>query len=136
MKRAISIDSQAAAKASVGALAVEEYLAAVPQPARGTLEKVRAAIRAAAGPEATECLSYGMPAFRYKGTLVSYAAFKDHCSFFPMNSALIERFAEELAGYSTAKGTIRFPQDEALPASLIRKMVRARMAENEQGKKG
>jgi len=115
---------------------VEEYLAAVPEPARSTLGKVRAAIRAAAGPEATEVISYGMPAFRYKGALVAYAAFKEHCSFFPMNSALLEEFGEELAGYSTAKGTIRFPLDKPLPASLIRKMVRARMAENERKKKG
>jgi uncharacterized protein YdhG (YjbR/CyaY superfamily) len=111
---------------------VEEYLAAVPEPARNTLLKMRAMIRAAAGPEATEAISYGMPSFRYKGALVGYAAFTNHCSFFPMNSALIEQFGEELAGYSTAKGTIRFPQDKPLPAALVKKMVRARMAENER----
>ena len=71
---------------------VEEYLAAVPEPARSTLQKLRATIRAAAGPEATEAISYGMPCFRYKGALVSYAAFTNHCSFFPMNSALIDQF--------------------------------------------
>jgi uncharacterized protein YdhG (YjbR/CyaY superfamily) len=136
MEKAITEDSRKAAKTSVGVRAVEVYLADVPEPARSTLEKVRAVIRAAAGPEATECLSYGMPAFCYKGVLVGYAAFKEHCSFFPMNSALIEQFAEELAGYSTAKGTIRFPLNEPLPASLVKKMVRARVAENERGKKG
>jgi uncharacterized protein YdhG (YjbR/CyaY superfamily) len=113
---------------------VEQYLAAVPEPARGTLQKMRAMIRAAAGPEATEAISYGMPAFRYKGALVSYAAFTNHCSFFPMNASLIEQFGEELAGYSTAKGTIRFPLDKPLPAPLVKKMVRARMAENERKK--
>jgi uncharacterized protein YdhG (YjbR/CyaY superfamily) len=110
---------------------VEQYLANVPEPARTTLSKIRASIRAAAGPEATEVISYGMPAFRYQGVLVWYAAFKEHCSFFPGNSSLIEEFAEDLAGYSTAKGTIRFPLDKPLPPALIKKIVRARMAENE-----
>ncbi len=110
---------------------VEQYLANVPEPARTTLSKIRASIRAAAGPEATEVISYRMPAFRYKGVLVWYAAFKEHCSFFPGNSSLIEAFGEDLAGYSTAKGTIRFPLDKPLPPALIKKIVRARMAENE-----
>ncbi len=110
---------------------VEQYLANAPEPARTTLSKIRASIRAAAGPDATEVISYGMPAFRYKGALVWYAAFKEHCSFFPGNSSLIEEFAEDLAGYSTAKGTIRFPLDKPLPPALIKKIVRARMAENE-----
>ena len=113
---------------------VEEYLARVPEPARTTLSKVRAAIRASAGPEATEVISYGMPGFRYKGMLVWYAAFKEHCSFFPGNASLIDEFGEDLAGYSTSKGTIRFPLDKPLPAALIRKIVRTRMAENERKK--
>ena len=96
---------------------------AVPEPARSTLLKMRAMIRAAAGPEATETISYGMPSFRYKGALVGYAAFAKHCSFFPMNSSLIEQFGEELAGYSTAKGTIRFPLDKPLPAPLVKKIA-------------
>lgn len=116
------------------AKSVEEYLAGVPEPARTTLSKVRATIRASAGPEATEVISYGMPGFRYKGMLVWYAAFSEHCSFFPGNSSLIEEFGEDLAGYSTSKGTIRFPLDKPLPAALIRKIVRTRMAENEQKK--
>ena len=131
MKRASPEAAVEAAKRSVG---VEEYLAHVPEPARTTLEKVRAAIRAAAGPQATEAMSYGMPAFRFKGMLVWYAAFSDHCSFFPGNSSLIQEFGEDLAGYGTSKGTIRFPMDKPLPAALIRKMVRARMAENERKK--
>jgi uncharacterized protein YdhG (YjbR/CyaY superfamily) len=118
------------------AISVEEYLARLPEPARTTLSKVRAAIRASAGPEATEVISYGMPGFRYKGMLVWYAAFKKHCSFFPGNSSLIEEFGEDLAGYSTSKGTIRFPLDKPLPAALIRKIVRMRMAENERKKTG
>lgn len=109
---------------------VEEYLARVPEPARSTLEKVRAMIRAAAPAEATEVISYGMPAFHYKGALVAYAAFKKHCSFFPMNASLIDALGEELKGYRTSKGTLQFPLDKPLPAALVRKMVKARVAEN------
>lgn len=110
---------------------VESYLAAVPEPHRSTLERVRAAIRAAVPKEATEAISYGMPSFQYKGGLVGYAAFKAHCSFFPMSGRLIEEFAEELKGYKTSKGTIQFPVDKPLPAALVKKMVRARVAQNE-----
>ena len=81
--------------------------------------------------EATEGISYGMPAFRYKGALVGYAAFKDHCSFFPMQASLIDEMKDELKGYRTAKGTLQFPQDKPLPAALPKKMVKLRVAENE-----
>jgi len=113
---------------------VEAYLAEVPEPARATLQKVRATIRAAAPKEATEGLSYGMPAFRYKGALVAYAAFKDHCSFFPMQASLIDEMKDELAGYRTSKGTLQFALDKPLPAALVKKMVKARVAENDQRK--
>lgn len=109
---------------------VEAYLAKVPEPARTTLQKVRATIRSAAPKDATEGLSYGMPAFRYKGALVAYAAFKDHCSFFPMQASLIDAMKDELAGYRTAKGTLQFALDKPLPAALVKKMVKARVAEN------
>jgi uncharacterized protein YdhG (YjbR/CyaY superfamily) len=115
------------------AATVEEYLAGVPEPARTTLEKMRAMIRAAAPQEATEKISYGMPAFYYKGGLVAYAAFRDHCSFFPMNGGLVAEFAAELAGYETSKGTIRFARERPLPAGLVKKLVRARVAQNERG---
>lgn len=111
---------------------VDDYLAQVPEPARSTLDKVRAIIRSAAPAEATEVISYGMPAFRYKRPLVAYAAFKNHCSLFPMNASLIREFGKELAGYETAKGTIRFAVDKPLPATLLRKIVKARVAENDQ----
>jgi uncharacterized protein YdhG (YjbR/CyaY superfamily) len=117
------------------ATTVDEYLAGVPEPQRGTLEKTRAMIRAAAPKEATEGISYGMPAFKYKGPLVAYAAFKDHCSFFPMNGSLIEQFQKELAKYETSKGTIRFAVDRPLPAALVKKLVKARVEENEQKKR-
>lgn len=111
--------------------AVNAYLAKVPEPARSTLEKIRATIRSTVPAEATEGLSYGMPAFRYKGALVAYAAFKNHCSFFPMQASLIDEMKEELKGYRTSKGTLQFPADTPLPAALVKKMVKARVAENE-----
>jgi len=111
---------------------VEAYLAKVPEPARTTLEKIRAMIRAAAPKEATEQLSYGVPSFRYKGGLVGYAAFKKHCSFFPMQASLTDAMQEELKGYRTSKGTLQFAVDEPLPAALVKKMVKARVAENEK----
>jgi uncharacterized protein YdhG (YjbR/CyaY superfamily) len=110
---------------------VDEYLAAVPEPARSTLNKIRATIRSVVPPEATEGLSYGMPAFKYKGALLAYAAFQDHCGLYPMNPAVIVAFQEELKSYSTSKGTIRFPADKPLPAALIKKIVKVRVAENE-----
>lgn len=116
-------------------VAVEAYLAKVPEPARTTLGKVRAAIRAAAPKAATECISYGMPAFRYKGGLVGYAAFKSHCSFFPMSASLLDEMAEALAPWRTSKGTLQFPLDKPLPIALVKKMVKARAAANE-AKKG
>jgi uncharacterized protein YdhG (YjbR/CyaY superfamily) len=117
-----------------GLAAVEAYLSRVPEPARATLEKVRATVRAAAPKEATEGISYGMPAFRYKGALVGYAAFKDHCSFFPMSAALLDTMADELKGYRTSKGTLQFAVDKPLPAALVKKMVKARVADQEKKK--
>ncbi len=113
------------------ARSVEEYLASVPEPARTTLEKVRAAIRSVVPKETTEIISYGMPAFYFKRGLVAFAAFKDHCSFFPMSSGVIEQFRDELRGYETSKGTIRFSVDKPLPATLLKKIVKARLAQNE-----
>ncbi len=115
---------------------VDEYLAGVPEPARTTLGKIRAMIRAAAPPEATEAISYGMPSFRYKGALVAYAAFSRHCSFFPMSASLVVEFGDQLARYRTSKGTIQFPMDKPLPAALVKRMVKARVAQNETKKKG
>ncbi|MGA8043245.1 MAG: DUF1801 domain-containing protein [Terracidiphilus sp.] len=119
------------AQATDGIAAVEAYLARVQEPAQTTLRTVRTRIRAAAPKAANECISYGMPAFRYRGALVAYAAFKDHCSFFPMQASLLDTMKEELASYRTSKGTLQFPVDKPLPAALVRKMVKARVAENE-----
>jgi len=119
------------------AVTVDEYLADFAEPAHGALQKLREMIRAAAPKEATEAIGYGRPAFKYKGPLVGYAAFKEHCSFFPMNGALVEQFQEELKKYKTSKGTIRFSVDKPLPAALVKKLVKARVAENEaKGKRG
>lgn len=128
MKKSIIHDPAA------GTSAVDAYLAAVPEPARGTLEKMRVLIRSAAPAEATEAIGYGMPTFRYKGALVAYAAFKNHCSLFPMNASLVEAFKDELKEYKTSKGTIQFTVDKPLPAALVKKLVKARVAENEQKK--
>ena len=110
---------------------VEGYLAGVPEPARSTLEKMRAVIRSVAPAETTEVLSYGIPTFRYKGGLVAYAAFKNHCSFFPMGSSVLDPFEGELAKFRVTKGTLHFPLDKPLPAPLVKKIVRAKIAKNE-----
>jgi uncharacterized protein YdhG (YjbR/CyaY superfamily) len=110
---------------------VETYLAACPEPHRTTLEKLRATIRSVVPRETTEAISYGMPSFRYKGGLVAYGAFKEHCSFFPMSGRLVEEFANELKAYKTSKGTIQFPADKPLPAVLVKKMVKARVVQND-----
>jgi uncharacterized protein YdhG (YjbR/CyaY superfamily) len=109
---------------------VEDYLAALPDDARAALEKLRRTIRAAA-PMATEGISYGIPAFKHRGALVSYAALKDHCSFFPMSPKVIEEHADELKSYDLSKGTIRFPIHNPLPAALVKRLVEARIKENE-----
>jgi uncharacterized protein YdhG (YjbR/CyaY superfamily) len=97
------------------------------------LNKIRATIRSVAPPEATEIISYGLPAFKYKGVLVWFAAFSNHCSLFP-GSSVIEAFKNELKGFSTSKGTIQFPLDKPLPAGLVKKLVKARIAENKRKK--
>jgi uncharacterized protein YdhG (YjbR/CyaY superfamily) len=108
---------------------VDEYLARVPEPGRATLRKIRAVIRSVVPADANEAISYGIPSFKYKGWLVGYAAFANHCSFFP--GALPKKFAGELKRFPTSKGTIQFPLDKPLPAVLVKKLVKARMAQND-----
>lgn len=110
---------------------VEEYLAAVPEPGRTTLKKVRAVIHSVLPPEATEVISYRIPCVKYKGMLVGYAAFEEHCSLFGMSGTLLGPMKKELKSYSTSKGTIRFPLDKPLPATLIRKLVKSAIAEKQ-----
>jgi len=107
---------------------IDEYLAGIPEPARGTLQKIRAAIRSAVPPEATETISYRIPAFKYKGVLLWFAAFSNHCSLFP-TASVIEAFKNELKGFSTSKGTIQFPTDKPLPTALVKQLVQARLAQ-------
>jgi uncharacterized protein YdhG (YjbR/CyaY superfamily) len=123
---------RSSAKSKITPKTIDDYMARVPQPARGTLGKVRAAIRAAAPAETTEAISYGIPAFKYKGMLVWFAAFAEHCSFFPGSKAVMKQFEKELKNFETSKGTIRFPVDKPLSAALVKKIVKARIAEKNQ----
>jgi uncharacterized protein YdhG (YjbR/CyaY superfamily) len=134
MKKVKSGNRRSAAKGKGAPKNVDEYLAGVPEPARGTLNKIRAAIRSAAPPEATEAISYGMPAFKYNGVLVWFAAFSSHCSLFP-TAAVIEAFKNELKSFSTSKGTIHFPTDKPLPTALVKKLVKARVAQIDSKKR-
>jgi uncharacterized protein YdhG (YjbR/CyaY superfamily) len=96
---------------------------------RAALQKVRRAVHAAAR-TAEECISYGMPAFRLNGTLIAgFKAAASHCSFHPMSGDTVATLKDDLAGYDTSRGTIRFPARTGLPATLIRKLVKARIAE-------
>jgi uncharacterized protein YdhG (YjbR/CyaY superfamily) len=118
-----------------GASEVDEYLAAVPEPARTTLNKLRAAIRSAVPPETTEGISYRIPTFKYKGPLLGFAAFSDHCSLFVMDPSVMAILEDELKTFPTSKGTIRFPLDKPPSSALVKKLVKARVAQNENRKK-
>jgi len=126
LKQEISMKSGAPAKT------VDEYLANIPEPARSTLKHVRAVIKSVVPKETAEVISYRIPMFKFNGMLVGYAAFKTHCSLFPTGSGVLDRFEKELKGYRTSKGTIQFPPDKPLPDSLIKKIVKARVAENRE----
>ena len=130
MKRAKPATRRPVAKVADAPKNIDEYLAGVPEPARSTLNKIRAAIWSALPPEATETISYRIPAFKYKRILVWFAAFSNHCSLFP-TAAVIDQFKGELKNYAISKGTIHFPTNKPLPATLVRKMVKARLAQNE-----
>ena len=107
---------------------IDEYLATLSDDKKAALTKLRKAIRAAA-PKAEECISYGVPGFRLDGRLlVSFGAAARHCAFYP-GAWPIEVHGDELQGYDTSKGTVRFPVDKPLPATLVRKLVRARLEE-------
>jgi uncharacterized protein YdhG (YjbR/CyaY superfamily) len=135
MKAAKTATRSSTKKTSGAPKDIDEYLAGVSEPARTTLNKIRATIRLAAPPEATEAISYRIPAFKYNGVLIWFAAFTDHCSLFP-TAAIIEEFKDELKGYAVSKGTIHFPIDKPLPAALVKKIVKARLAQLERKKKG
>ena len=107
---------------------VDEYIADFPERVQIILQQVRRAIREAA-PGAEEAISYQIPGFRLNGSLVWFAAFKDHIGFYPRASG-IEAFKDELSAYEISKGTVRFPLDKPLPLDLIQEIVRFRVKEN------
>ena len=108
---------------------VDEYLALVEPQKRAALQRLRKTIQTAA-PRAEECISYGLPAFRLDGRiLVWFGAAAHHCAFYP--GGLTAAYRQDLKDYQTSKGTIRFQADKPLPAALVRKLVKARIAENE-----
>lgn len=112
---------------------IDGYLAKVSPDKRAALEKLRKAIRAAV-PKAEECISYGVPSFRLHGKfLVAFGVGADHCSFYP--GGTVGAHKKELKGYDTSKGTVRFPADKPLSAALVRKLVKARVADAERRRK-
>ncbi|MCM2313586.1 MAG: DUF1801 domain-containing protein [Thermoanaerobaculia bacterium] len=118
------------AKAKTTVKGHEDYLAALSDDKRAALEKLGAMIRAAA-PGAEECISYQLAAFRLNGkAFVAMGATAKHCAFYLMSTSVIDAFGSELATYDTSKGTIRFQSDKPLPAALVKKLVKARIAEN------
>jgi len=114
---------------------IDEYLSRVSDDKRAALDNLRRAIRSVA-PRAEECISYGVPGFRLDGKLlVSFGAAKTHCSFYP-GARPVRIHRDELEGYELSKGTIRFPANEPLPANLVRKLVRTRVAEKATQRSG
>ncbi|HEX4031488.1 MAG TPA: DUF1801 domain-containing protein [Terracidiphilus sp.] len=103
----------------------------MPEPNRKLFATLRAAVRFVMPADAVEVISYGIPAFRRKRILVWFAAFANHCSLFP-TASVIEAFAGELAGFTVSKGTVQFPLDKPLPAALVKKLVKARIAHDKK----
>jgi uncharacterized protein YdhG (YjbR/CyaY superfamily) len=134
MKKTTSARRRSAPKRTGTPRTVDEYLVSVPEPARTTLKKLRAAIRSAVPADATEIISYRMPAFRHDRILVWYAAFAGHCSLFP-TASIVEAFKDHLEGFKTSKGTIQFPLRKPLPIVLIRKLVKARVRDADAKKR-
>jgi uncharacterized protein YdhG (YjbR/CyaY superfamily) len=132
MKEKTSNPSRNAMGRKVAPKTVDEYLVDIPEPAQSTLKHIRAVIRSVVPAETTEVISYGIPMFKYRGMLVGYAAFKNHCSLFPTGSGVLDRFEKELSGFRSSKGTIHFPSDKPLPDALVKKIVKARVKENRE----
>lgn len=130
MKRSLSKSHNSAGTRKKIINTVDDYLAAVPQQSRKAFLDLRSIIRSAVPREAEEIISYRIPAFKHNRVLVWFAAFANHCSLFP-TSAVIQQFKNELKEFSRSKGTIQFPLDRPLPTALIKKMVKARVAEAE-----
>jgi uncharacterized protein YdhG (YjbR/CyaY superfamily) len=111
---------------------VDQYLESLPIDSRKALENLRQLIQETV-PKADEGFSYGVPAFKLNGKpLVCYAAFKNHCGFYPLSPEVLKRFARDLDDFETAKGTIRFTVDKPLSATLVKRIVKARLEELEK----
>lgn len=109
---------------------IDAYLGTLDEPARTTLTRLRDTI-AALAPEAEQCISYGMPAFRLGGDVVAgFAAFKNHLSYLPHSGSVLARLAKETEGYTKTKGSLHFPVEEPLPEALVKKLLDARIAES------
>jgi uncharacterized protein YdhG (YjbR/CyaY superfamily) len=119
-----------ATQKSVPAKDVNAYLAAAPQELRALLENLRKAIKAAA-PKAEELISYQIPTYKYHGPLVHFVARESYCSFIAVSKTVLEKFKDELEAFDTSGTTIHFTAENPLPATLVKKIVKARVAENE-----
>src|SRR5215469_2387269 len=131
MKKVKSSKRSSVGKGRAAPKNVDEYLAGVPEPARDAVNTIREAIRSSVPSEATEVISYGIPAFKHKRVLVWYAAFSNHCSLFP-TSSVIEGCKDDLKDFSTSKGTIHFPTDKPIPTALVKRLVKVRVAQAEE----
>jgi uncharacterized protein YdhG (YjbR/CyaY superfamily) len=120
-------------KLAKGSDTVDEYMAQLPEKVRTVLSALRNTIKATA-PKADELIGYGMPGYKYHGMLVYFAAFKNHCSFFP-GTSMLEKFRKEVAKFKTSKGTLQFTVDKPLPLTLVKKIVKERMKQNEANAK-
>src|SRR5512132_4098695 len=108
---------------------IDGYLASLEEPKRSTLEALRQSILEVV-PDAEQCISYGMPAFKVQGkTIAGFAAFKHHLSYLPHSGSVLATLADDVAAYETSKGSLRFAVDKPLPRQLVKKLVRARMRE-------
>jgi uncharacterized protein YdhG (YjbR/CyaY superfamily) len=115
---------------------VDEYMASLPDDRRVAMEDLRRTIRAAA-PEATEVISYKMPAFKTHGRfLVSYDAYKRHYSLFPASDGVVSGLGAEIEPYLAGRGTIRFPADRPIPTDLVRRIIEIRLTENDAAARG
>lgn len=119
----------AKSSADADAKAVAAYFSRLPEPAKSTLQSVRTAILSACPKATIQTISYGIPTFKHNGGICAIAAFKDHCSLFPMSYFVIDKFLSEIFRFEVSKGTVRFPADKPLPASLLKKIVKARLTQ-------
>lgn len=116
-----------ASRRTAGEKEVDDFLAAVPEPQRSTLQELRAMLKKIL-PDGEEKVHYGVPAIQLNGkSIAGYASAKKHCSYFPHSGALLEPLADSLTKYDYSKGTLHFPVDKCLPISLVRKLVKARL---------